>query len=212
MTASLGINQRVIPCDQRLSAQNLTVLWFRLANALVCGTKMTGAVYHTHAVVVGTSPNVRLLSRFVPSRGRPAFRTHACAKKRRSARIALVVAARKRQVWHTVSLKKGKKSCLRKLGLSRQQLHSPLQVAWKQTFSAALLAQAAVLLLQKFSVLTQPQQRLLALRPACCVTTQASAAKHAKLFCALTGRLSHLDRRRGLSSAAILRFKEPSHV
>ena len=150
--------------------------------------------------------------RSVPVKGRPVSFNDLCAEKCRSTLIALVVTSYKVDLSAIEIRKKGTKTCLRKLGLSRQQQLSVWLGAWKQTFSAVLLVAQSVRLRPLNSVLTRPQVQQLVLQQHCCVTTQVSAAHHVKTFRAIAACFTDMNSRRGFASAAVLRSKDPLHV
>jgi hypothetical protein len=145
--------------------------------------------------------------------GQPVPFSELCAKKCRNFVVALVATANTVNSLIIVIAKKGTKTCLRKLGSSQQQLHSLWLVVSKLTCSAALLAQLPVQLLQTRSAQTKQRQLLLVRLLAFFATTQASAASLAKTFRAFVkARHTHLNSRRGSSSAAVLRSKDTAYV
>lgn len=198
--------------DKRFSAHNFIVSKCDLAESDLIGMVKGSTVFHNRAAAYDALEHVQSSGRSVPSLGRPAFCMENCAEKRRNALIALVVDWLSLQSWGIVSHQKGRKICLRKLGSSQQPHHLLSQVVWKPNSSAALRVLRWAQLLQMQQVLTRLLVRLLAVLLACCATTRAFAAVHAKTFAASSGRTSHRNRRRGCAPAAIFCFKEPSHV
>ena len=150
--------------------------------------------------------------RSAPFVGQPVSFFRHCAKICRNFLIALAVTARTVNLLAIEIITKGTKTCLRKLGSSQQQQQSAWLAAWKQTFSAAQLAQQLVQLQQTRLAQTKPQQHLLAQLLACFATTQASAARLAKTFRAVAARFTNMNSRRGNTSAAVLRSKDLIHV
>lgn len=208
----LSRKQRSASRDQRFLAHNFAVPECDLAESRLSDINVAGDACHTRAVADDALEHVQSLSRFIPSLGRPAFCVTGCAKKRLKPQITLVVTRQTIQSWGIVSNQKGKETCLRKLGSSRRSRPSLSRAVWKQISSAALPVQLSVSLPQRFWAQTHWLLALPAHLLACCATTQASAANHAKRLSAPVGRISHRLRRRGFAPAAFLRFKEPSHV
>lgn len=152
------------------------------------------------------------LNRRVPLWAHPVFRILGCAEKCRNGSRGLAVAARKAHGYGIVFNKKGTRICLTNPGSSQQLHHFLSRVASRLTSSAVSLARLQALPQPKFWALTRSPLALPALPLACCVTTPASAAHHAKLFAALSGQIIDQIRRRGFSSAAFLRSKDHAHV
>lgn len=99
-------------------------------------------------------------------------------------------------------LKIGKIKCIRNQSSSQQLQFSAWLAAWTQILSAALPVQVLASWPQMFWALIQRVQHLLVPLLASCVTTQASAAQHAKTP-AHIGRQNQMNRRRGVTPAAV---------
>jgi len=152
------------------------------------------------------------LNRCVSLVAHPVFRILRCAEKCRNGSRGLAVAARKAHGYGIPFNQKGTRICLTNPGSSQQLHHFLSQAASRLTFSAVSLVRPLALPQPKFWALTRSPLALPALPLACCVTTQASAAQHAKPFAALSGQIIDQMRRRGFSSAAFLRSKDQAHV
>lgn len=99
----------------------------------------------------------------------------------------------------------GRKLCKRNQSSSQQLLYLDWPVVWTTTWSAALQAQAQVLSLLKFWVLTARARSWQVLPLASFATTQVFAAKLNNRR-ANIARLHLWNRRRGFAPAAVLRF------
>ncbi len=86
--------------------------------------------------------------------------------------------------------------------------HVPVPASATLTWSAALSALAAVLLQQKFWALTRLQRLLPVWLLACCATTQASAARPAKFFRAISAQRTIISAVGVSASAAVLRLED----
>lgn len=150
--------------------------------------------------------------RSVPAVAQPASFFAGLAKKCRNLSIALVVPAARVNSLIIAIIAKGTKTCLRKHGSSQQQPHSVWQVVWKQICSVAPLVRPLARSPQTRLAPTKQRQRWLVLLQACCVTTPASAAPHAKTSRAHAARLTDMNSRLGSTLAAVLRSKDPRHV
>ena len=147
--------------------------------------------------------------RSVPIVGQPVSFCSFCAKICRNLNIALAVWMGTVNLLTIEITHKGKKTCLRKLGSSQQQLLSLLLVAWKLTCSAALSAQQAGLSWVHRSALAKPKVPLLAPLVRFCLITQALRVSLAKTIRATLARNIDINRRRDLIPAAFFAFKGP---
>jgi hypothetical protein len=144
--------------------------------------------------------------------GQPVPFSAKCAKICRHSDIALVETSATVNLLAIEIENKGTKTCLRKLGLSQQQLHSLWLVAWKLTCSAPQLVQQLAQLPQTALAQTKQQQRLLVQQLVCSATTLVSAARHAKNIRATQARHTIMNSRQGPSLAAVLRSKDTEYV
>ena len=150
--------------------------------------------------------------RSVPILGQPVSFCSFCAKICRNLNIALAVWMGTVNLLTIEITHKGKKTCLRKLGSSQQQLLSLLLVAWKLTCSAALSAQQAGLSWVHRSALAKLKVPLLVPLVRFCLITQALRVSLAKTICATLARNIDINRRQDLIPAAFLRLKDPEYV
>jgi hypothetical protein len=150
--------------------------------------------------------------RSVPIVGQPVSFCSFCAKICRNLNIALAVWMGTVNLLTIEITHKGKKTCLRKLGSSQQQLLSLLLVAWKLTCSAALSVLQAGLSWVHRSALAKLKVPLLVPLVRFCLITQALRVSLAKTICATLARNIDINRRQDLIPAAFLRLKDPEYV
>lgn len=149
--------------------------------------------------------------RSVPIVGQPVSFCSFCAKICWNLNIALAVWMGTVNLLTIEITRKGKKTCLRKLG-SSQQLLSLLLVAWKLTCSAALSVLQAGLSWVHRSALAKLKVLLLVPLVRFCLITQALRVSLAKTIRATLARNIDINRRRDLIPAAFLRSKDPEYV
>lgn len=106
----------------------------------------------------------------------------------------------------TSKQKLGRRLCKRNQSLSQLLLYLALPVVLKATWSVASQARAQVLSHLKCWAQTAQAQSWPVLPQVCCATTQASTAAANLNNRALIARTHQSNRRRGISSAAVLRF------
>ena len=147
--------------------------------------------------------------RSVPIVGQPVSFCSFCAKICRNLNIALAVWMGTVNLLTIEITHKGKKTCLRKLGSSQQQLLSLLLVAWKLTCSAALSVLQAGLSWVHRSALAKLKVLLLVPLVRFCLITQALRVSLAKTIRATLARNIDINRRRDLIPAAFFAFKGP---
>jgi hypothetical protein len=150
--------------------------------------------------------------RSVPIVGQPVSFCSVCAKTCRNLVIALAVWVGTVNLLAIELTNKGKKTCLRKLGSSQQQLLSHSLVAWKLTCSAALSVQRAGLFWVRRSALAKLKVPLLVPLVRFCSITQVLRVSLAKTIRATSARNIDINRRRDLIPAAFLRSKDPEYV
>lgn len=135
-----------------------------------------------------------------------------CARKRFGCVIALAETSGKVDLSVLEIFIKGTKSCLTKLGFLRQQPLSHWLAVWIQICNVVQWVQQLVRLPQISLAQIKLQQHLPVQQLACCVTTQASAARHAKLSRAILAASDYHEQPSGFAPAAVFRSKDRPHV